>query len=478
MREWTEAEMAMSASGYLSSSDGYTIPEPLQFYDVLVEPLSYSFQEPDFQAPPFSQQQYNPVNMQFSMYGTPTAPPCNPTFAYSPPCPELPCEPRMETHGQDRGALSSLPLMKRARLGPGARVKGQDELCVVCGDKASGYHYNALTCEGCKGFFRRSVTKKAVYRCKSGGACEMDMYMRRKCQDCRLRKCRAVGMLAECLLTEVQCQSKRLRKGAKNKADLALGVKDEEENSEARRVSSTSKLPGWVHSGLSGDQKCALDQIVEAHRRYRGQNSLQCRVSEWLNVGDGGERSGDLASPQSQRLLQFSKSVPGFELLDGSDQDTLLSSASVEVMFLLSAQQFIENPGFTSALYPASISISSHNWFKTADSKDASGVGGEMLGPVMNFFHSMASLEVTEAEYALLTATSVLCSDRPSLHAVSCVEGLQELVLELLSRLCATRRAASDPRRFARLLGRLTELRTLSHNHFTLLRQHPWDLQQ
>lgn len=30
------------------------------------------------------------------------------------------------------------------------RIKG-DELCVVCGDRASGYHYNALTCEGCKG---------------------------------------------------------------------------------------------------------------------------------------------------------------------------------------------------------------------------------------------------------------------------------------------------------------------------------------
>uniref|UniRef100_A0A8C2KIF7 Nuclear receptor domain-containing protein n=1 Tax=Cyprinus carpio TaxID=7962 RepID=A0A8C2KIF7_CYPCA len=78
--------------------------------------------------------------------------------------------------------------------------RSQDELCVVCGDKASGYHYNALTCEGCKGFFRRSVTKKAVYRCKSGGSCEMDMYMRRKCQDCRLRKCRAVGMLAEYII--------------------------------------------------------------------------------------------------------------------------------------------------------------------------------------------------------------------------------------------------------------------------------------
>lgn len=114
-------------------------------------------------------------------------------------------------------------------MGSGGKSRGQDELCVVCGDKASGYHYNALTCEGCKGisdclyfwiqflmfyslsltspassfavatgFFRRSVTKKAVYHCKSGGSCEMDMYMRRKCQDCRLRKCRAVGMLAEC----------------------------------------------------------------------------------------------------------------------------------------------------------------------------------------------------------------------------------------------------------------------------------------
>uniref|UniRef100_A0A8C4RZ88 Bile acid receptor-like n=1 Tax=Erpetoichthys calabaricus TaxID=27687 RepID=A0A8C4RZ88_ERPCA len=69
------------------------------------------------------------------------------------------------------------------------------KLCVVCGDKASGYHYNALTCEGCKGFFRRSITKKAVYKCKSGGNCEMDMYMRRKCQECRLKKCKAVGML-------------------------------------------------------------------------------------------------------------------------------------------------------------------------------------------------------------------------------------------------------------------------------------------
>ena len=30
-------------------------------------------------------------------------------------------------------------------------LRGQEEICVVCGDWASGYHYVALTCEGCKG---------------------------------------------------------------------------------------------------------------------------------------------------------------------------------------------------------------------------------------------------------------------------------------------------------------------------------------
>jgi len=28
-----------------------------------------------------------------------------------------------------------------------------EELCLICGDRASGYHYNALSCEGCKGSY-------------------------------------------------------------------------------------------------------------------------------------------------------------------------------------------------------------------------------------------------------------------------------------------------------------------------------------
>jgi hypothetical protein len=42
--------------------------------------------------------------------------------------------------------------------------------------------------------------RSAVYQCKDGGNCEMDMWMRRRCQACRLRRCREVGMKEECKL--------------------------------------------------------------------------------------------------------------------------------------------------------------------------------------------------------------------------------------------------------------------------------------
>lgn len=34
---------------------------------------------------------------------------------------------------------------------PTTGTKPGEDLCAICGDRASGYHYNALSCEGCKG---------------------------------------------------------------------------------------------------------------------------------------------------------------------------------------------------------------------------------------------------------------------------------------------------------------------------------------
>ncbi|XP_015197747.2 nuclear receptor subfamily 1, group H, member 5 isoform X2 [Lepisosteus oculatus] len=499
MREWGEPDVSMAANSYLAVPDGYGMSEPLPYYDVLSDPLSYSLQENDLQLPSYSQ--YS--NLQFSSMpqGAPSPQACYPPYSYSPQGPEGPYPPGSCELGRPpcmlptemESSLPGLPLLKRARLGSGAlRLRGQDELCVVCGDKASGYHYNALTCEGCKGFFRRSITKKAVYKCKSGGGCEMDMYMRRKCQECRLKKCRAVGMLAECLLTEVQCQSKRLRKSAKQGSDILCAIKQEEdEGTESRQVSSTSRLPGQGNTGLTPEEQRLLDGIVEAHRKYRGQHeTLPSTVFDMPDAEEGFDRLAGLASPQCHALLLFARSLPGFELLDCEDQSSLLRGSTVEVMFLHSAQHFNQGPKRAttdplawplSAVYPSSLDHSPLYWTRGLDPSLRSGteipgvteVTEDLLTTVLSFFRSMGVLGVTESEYALLTATAVLCSDRPLLRAPAQVETLQEPVLELLGRvsgLCHPR----DPRRFARLLGRLTELRTLQHNHLRLLSQHPW----
>uniref|UniRef100_A0A8D3D260 Nuclear receptor subfamily 2, group C, member 2 n=1 Tax=Scophthalmus maximus TaxID=52904 RepID=A0A8D3D260_SCOMX len=76
------------------------------------------------------------------------------------------------------------------------------EYCLVCGDKASGRHYGAVSCEGCKGFFKRSVRKNLTYSCRSKQDCVINKHHRNRCQFCRLRKCLKMGMKTESVQSE------------------------------------------------------------------------------------------------------------------------------------------------------------------------------------------------------------------------------------------------------------------------------------
>uniref|UniRef100_H2YVZ0 Nuclear receptor domain-containing protein n=1 Tax=Ciona savignyi TaxID=51511 RepID=H2YVZ0_CIOSA len=70
-----------------------------------------------------------------------------------------------------------------------------DMPCKVCGDKSSGVHYGVYSCEGCKGFFRRTIHQKIKYRsCILDGACTVTKINRNRCQTCRFMKCLYVGM--------------------------------------------------------------------------------------------------------------------------------------------------------------------------------------------------------------------------------------------------------------------------------------------
>lgn len=69
-----------------------------------------------------------------------------------------------------------------------------ETLCRVCGDISSGRHYGQYTCDGCSGFFMRSVRKNMIYRCKGNNNCIVDKKRRNQCQSCRFEKCLHVNM--------------------------------------------------------------------------------------------------------------------------------------------------------------------------------------------------------------------------------------------------------------------------------------------
>lgn len=119
-------------------------------------------------------------------------------------------------------------------------------ICGVCGDKATGFHFNAMTCEGCKGFFRRSMKKKANFTCPFNGNCSITKDNRRHCQACRLKRCQDIGMMKEFILTDEEVQRKK---------EIILKRKEEEAIKEAKKPK------------LSDDQEKTIALLMEAHRK-------------------------------------------------------------------------------------------------------------------------------------------------------------------------------------------------------------------
>ena len=61
----------------------------------------------------------------------------------------------------------SIPLsVDGAAAGVGTSKSGrktkEDKICGVCGDRALGYNFDAISCESCKAFFRRNAFKGVV----------------------------------------------------------------------------------------------------------------------------------------------------------------------------------------------------------------------------------------------------------------------------------------------------------------------------
>lgn len=92
-------------------------------------------------------------------------------------------------------------------------MKGKVDLkfCGVCGDKALGYNFNAVTCESCKAFFRRNALLQKDFKCPFQNQCDITTVTRRFCQKCRLDKCFAIGMCKDLIMSEEDKQMKRMK---------------------------------------------------------------------------------------------------------------------------------------------------------------------------------------------------------------------------------------------------------------------------
>ncbi|XP_034735314.1 bile acid receptor isoform X2 [Etheostoma cragini] len=463
MNEWCP-DINVVGPLQIPPSDEFSISESPHLFDILADQGSPLLQDPDIlpftsypsmqypcieptmsSTPYYSSQNYYPQYNGDEWYSH--------TGIY-----ELrkgPLEVNFDAEMEDVSAVVPAVCKRTRHMSQAGRVKGE-ELCVVCGDKASGYHYNALTCEGCKGFFRRSITKNAVYKCKTGGNCEMDMYMRRKCQECRLRKCKEMGMLAECLLTEIQCKSKRLRKNTKASPGQSTGDETEgADNTDNKQVTSTTKL-SKEKVKITKEQQALVKSIVDAYNKHQiPQDVTKKLLQEQYSAEENFLLLTEMATSQVQVLVEFTKNIPGFLTLDREDQIALLKGSAVEAMFLRSAQVLSKRMpnGHTEVL---------------KERVRNSGMSEEFMTPMFNFYKSIEELQIGQEEQALLTAVTILTPDRPYVKDYPAVERLQETMLDVLRKLCVLQHP-QDPQYFARLLGRLTELRTLNHYHAEML---------
>ncbi|XP_017162835.1 retinoic acid receptor beta [Poecilia reticulata] len=191
--------------------------------------------------------------------------------------------------------------------------------CFVCQDKSSGYHYGVSACEGCKGFFRRSIQKNMVYTCHRDKNCIINKVTRNRCQYCRLQKCFAVGMSKESVRND-----RNKKKKESPKPELAESYE------------------------LTAELETIIEKIRKAHQetfpslcqlgKYTTNSSADHRVRLDLGLWD---KFSELATKCIIKIVEFAKRVPGFTGLTIADQITLLKAACLDI---LSDRQDLEEP--------------------------------------------------------------------------------------------------------------------------------------
>lgn len=197
--------------------------------------------------------------------------------------------------------------------------------CKVCGDRSSGKHYGVQSCDGCRGFFKRSVRRKLSYQCREKGVCPIDVARRNQCQSCRLRRCFEAGMNKDAVQHERTPRLSQQSKDVPLVFDIFNKQRKRKHNEIDRPFVPAPELlttKKEQHSPISSD--CPTDSSISPHA------VSQVSIKEVIYES-------------SMRILyvtiQWVKHIPTFKDLPFHDQSLLLHQGWSEV-FILSLLQW------------------------------------------------------------------------------------------------------------------------------------------
>ncbi|XP_073714637.1 retinoic acid receptor RXR-beta-A isoform X6 [Misgurnus anguillicaudatus] len=301
---------------------------------------------------------------------------------------------------------------------PGPMVS-QKRLCAICGDRSSGKHYGVYSCEGCKGFFKRTVRKDLSYTCRDNKDCMVDKRQRNRCQYCRYQKCLAMGMKREAVQEERQRNKER---------------------------------EGEVESTSAANEEMPVEKILEAEMAVEQKTELHADGSS------GGSSPNDpvtnicqAADKQLFTLVEWAKRIPHFSELSLDDQVILLRAGWNELLIAsFSHRSITVKDGILLAT-----GLHVHR-----NSAHSAGVGAIFDRVLTELVSKMRDMQMDKTELGCLRAIILFNPDAKGLSSPSEVELLREKVYASLEAYCK-QRYPDQQGRFAKLLLRLPALRSI-----------------
>lgn len=340
---------------------------------------------------------------------------------------------------------------------------GTTVLCRVCGDKASGFHYGVHSCEGCKGFFRRSIQQKIQYRpCTKNQQCSILRINRNRCQYCRLKKCIGVGMSRDAV------RFGRVPKREKAKilaAMQSVNARSQEKAVLAELEDDTRVIAAIIRAHMdtcefTRDKVAPMLQQARAHPSYtQCPPTLACPLNarpvpiqgQQEMVQDFSERF----SPAIRGVVEFAKRLPGFQQLPHEDQVTLLKAGVFEVLLVRLAAMFDARTNTMLCL---------NGQLLRREALHTSVNARFLMDSMFDFAERVNCMSLSDAELALFCAVVVLAPDRPGLRNAELVERVQRRLVNCLQAVVSKHHPES-PNLQRELLNKVPDLRTLNTLH-------------